>query len=251
MKYLRFNFNTIKNRDSVVVLCAGPSLIKYKSDIRQYIKKENSIVLSANYNYNHSIGIKSDYTYITDQLKLFENLHLLNSHLIVPSKMKTDSLFTSRVHRVLKYYDDDDSVYIERKKPKFINVYKVGDKRQLSVYKQKKIVKMDLSGEFPYKRLGSAGQSCVLLSLVFKPKKILIVGLDGNVSGDISKKKMFDGRVVNYASEEKHATVIDYLKNILFPSVLNYNVQIETFSGVEFYGLDKKKLGITVIRDNL
>jgi len=248
MSFLRFNFNTIKQRDSVVVLCGGPSTTINTGRLKKYVKKNSSIVLSANYNFFKAIGIKSDYTYITDQLKLFENISLLDSHLIVPIKMKTNARGSAKVSRALSRHRGDIRLYIERRKPRRINSYMIGNKKYVSVYKEKeKRILMDLNGEFPYRRLGSAGQSCILLSLVFKPKKILIVGLDGSIPGDISKKKMFDGRTVKYASKEKHDSVIEFLKVMLFPSVLRYGAKIETYKNVGFYGLNKKKLGVKVI----
>jgi len=247
MSFLRFNFNTVKQRDSIVVLCGGPSTTVNAGRLKQYIKKESSVVLSANYNFFKTIGIKSDYTYITDQMKLFENMSLLNSNLIVPVKMKTELRNASRLQRALTRYRGDVRLYIERRKPFRINTYMIGDKKKTSIYKEKDKILMSLNGEFPYRRLGSAGQGCILLSLVFKPKKILVVGLDGNVPGDISKKRMFYGSIVSYASEEKHASVIEFLKHKLFPFMSGQGAEIETFNNVGFYGLNKKKLGVRVI----
>ena len=252
MSFLKFNFGTMKQKDSVVVLCGGPSTTTNAGRLKSYIKKNSSVVLSANYNFYKTIGIKSDYTYITDQLKLFENISLLDSDLIIPIKMKTSMKNAPKVNRALTRHRGDIRLYIQRRKPFRISSYMIGDKQKVSVYKEKrKQILMKGNGEFPYRRLGSAGQGCILLSLVFRPKKILIVGLDGSTPGDISKKKMFDGSTVKYASEEKHASVIEFLEVMLFPSMLRlgakYGTRIETYNSVGFYGLNKKKLGVNVI----
>lgn len=245
--FQKFNFQTIRKADSVVVLCAGPSLRQNKDRIKAYIKENSSVVLSANYDYTNSIGIKSDYTYITDQMKLFENILFITSALILPIRMKTDSHLKDKVRSTLRGSRGDILDYTRKRSRHIKSLYMIGDKRGDTVYSERELIKIDKYGNFPYKRLGSAGQGCVLLSMIFRPKKILIVGMDGAIPGDISKKEMYDGKIVKYASEKKYQDVLHYLTNVLFPSLAYYKIIVESFENVAFYDIDKRQLGIRVI----
>ena len=114
MDYLRFNYNTIPQCDSAVVLCAGPSIISTAEKTKAYIKNNKSVVLSANYDYEH-IGIKSDYTYITDTMKLFELLEDIKNPLIVPVSPKADRKFRKQIEEKMRPYKNNIETMIEKK----------------------------------------------------------------------------------------------------------------------------------------
>jgi hypothetical protein len=246
--FKQFNYETIPQRDNVVILCAGPSIMECKDKIIDYIKINNSIVMSANYNYE-KYGIKSDYTYITDQIKLYENASKINSHLIIPAKMKTGRENRKQVEIILKKFDDKVFHMIDKLFNLKYDVYMVGEKHEKEVYKIKKgLINISQKGNILHRRLGSAGQGSILLSVIFKPKKILVVGFDGPIlDGTYVSKELFDGKKVKYGDKNKYNDSVKYIASILIPSVLNQGIVIETFENVRLYGLNKRKLGVQVI----
>jgi hypothetical protein len=113
------------------------------------------------------------------------------------------------------------------------------------------ILTLGKSGEFRYNRFGPAGQGAMLMSLVLKPKKILVIGLDGPNGASkngMYSKVMYDGtEQPNYGDTDRIKHVTEFIRNVLIPTIKFYNVNIMTYSGVGFYGLDKAKLGLKVI----
>ena len=244
--YLPFICDGLRKSDSVVILCAGPSLFSNKEKIVNYIKKNGSIVFSANYNYEE-FGIKSDYTYITDQYKLIENLSKINSDLIVPVCMKTDC----DKHTLKRHLKDHGGIVKNLLREKFdfskYKLYRVGKKNKISVYGEMGTLRMLSNGEFPYSRLGSAGQGSIMSSLVYRPKRMLIVGLDGaGKNGKSFSKKLYNGEVVKY-DRDKSVRITQYIEKKLIPFIKSRGVTIETFDDVLFNGIDKKRFGIEII----
>jgi len=244
--FREMKYNDISDNDSVVILCAGPSLNIYATNVIDYIKNNKSLVIAANYNFEDR-GIKSDYTYITDQEKLIENLEKIKSHLVMPIKMKTDS-DKNKIEKFLRSYGGKMKNYIAKKFDcdKY-KVFHVGVRDGNTVYSETGKLKIGKSGVFPYRRLGSAGQGAIMIALLARPKKMLIVGLDGPKQEEGTCSKMlYDGRFIKY-DKDKFVRITDYIRDILLPSVISMGVTIETFKDVAFYGIDKEKAGVKII----
>jgi len=244
--FREMKYDDVQDNKSVVILCAGPSLNVYANDIVNYIKNNKSLVIAANYNFEDK-GIKSDYTYITDQEKLIENLEKIKSHLILPIKMKTDS-DKNKMEKFFSRYEGKMKNYIARKFDcdKY-KVFHVGVRGGNTVYSETGKLKIGKSGVFPYRRLGSAGQGAIMIALLARPKKMLIVGLDGpKKEAGKCAKLLYDGRSIKY-DKDKFVRITDYIRDILLPSVISRGITIETFKDVAFYGIDKDKAGVKII----
>lgn len=230
-KITNFNYSSIKSRDSVVVLGAGPSLTSNIKNIKKYIVKNNSVVISANYNFI-SLGIKTDYTYITDKEKLIKNIHTIRSPIVVPVSI----FFDKRCANVIRDFHN---------RLKFA-VYKVGEKNTLSVYDCSGGLLLDSHGEFHHCGLGIAGLGALAISLVFQPKKILIVGIDDPKPGK-DYKTMYDGKKVFYGKDRKCKKVIRYFTCNILPTLRKKNITVDTYEDVGFFGLDKKTLDFNIL----
>lgn len=246
IKMTCLKFSNMKKADSVVIVCAGPSLSTYKKEVVNYIKENHSLVISANYNHA-AFGIKSDYTYITDQNKLIENISLIESNLVIPAKMKTDYNL-DKIKKVMNRYKGVKFFISHKFFNKPYSVYKIGGAEHNTVYSDSLPIKMNKNGEFRYRRLGSAGQGSVLLSVLCRPKKILIVGLDGplNIRDKEISKELYDGSKIAY-DKDKFYRIANFIESKMIPFIASRNIVIETFNDVNFYGIDKSKMGIKIL----
>ena len=244
--FREMKYDDIPDNKSVVILCAGPSLNVYANKIVDYIKNNKSLVIAANYNFEDK-GIKSDYTYITDQEKLIENIDKINSHLVLPIKMKTDC-DDKKIEKYLRPYGGKMKNFVSKRfNCDKYKVFHVGVRGGTTVYSETGKLKIGKSGVFPYRRLGSAGQGAIMIALLARPKNMLIVGLDGPKKEDGRCSKMlYDGRSIKY-DKDKFIRITDYIRDILLPSVISMGVTIETFKDVAFYGIDKEKAGVKII----
>ena len=215
---LIFDYSTAKQSDSIVVLAGGESTGINKDRIVSYIRENNSLVFSANYDY----GIKSDYTYFGDYVKFLEQIgNIKNGEIIISNR------FPKKASRGgLKFYT--------------IKAY-----GEHGIYRSSR-VQIGEDGSFPYCIIGTSGMACIVLACLCRPKKMLLVGFDGSVS-DASVKKKFDGSVVKYGKPEKRAKEIKYLTNSLAPSLCERGIIVETFGNVLFYGIPKNNLGFRII----
>jgi hypothetical protein len=256
--------SSVPKSNAVAIICAGPSTKKYAKKAKQWIKKNSAKVFAANYNYG-DIGLKSHYTYITDHVKFFEVIEDIDSHIIVPYKMKGPLKKTKMIkkfgenwrrkikQRIKHHKKKGKKVfragYFSRKKNRVIDTTHIYSKRYGGGY-IRHILTMGKYGEFRYERFGPAGQGAMLMSLVLKPKKMLVIGLDGpnSLVGNIFTKKMYNGtEQPNYGDANRVGQVTKFIQNVLIPTIKFYNVNVMTYSGVGFYGLDKAKLGLKVI----
>ncbi len=233
MKIRTLKYNRIRKSDVVVVLCGGPSIPNNVERINEYIRKNKAIVFGSNYSFE-SIGIKSDYTYIANDFKLHENIKKITNAVIIPAKIFLGEFPPDDTRRLIKAHTH--------------KVYQAGIKANPTTYTIKKgLVKILPDGKIPYSRLSSAGHGCMLVSLLCKPKRMLLVGLDGPKDKTFATKIMFDGREVKYGKPHKHDNFKNHFINVIVPTVRYHGVQIETFKDVGIYQLSKKKLGIKVI----
>jgi len=250
IKFIPLDYSSVPQSDSVVILCGGPSIQSYAKKVRKYIRDNNSITISANYDYSF-LNIYTNYTYITDTYKLLEILGSLKTTLIIPAEPKTDRLYKQIVSFKMRLHKGRVGSLIKAtfKGPEKVLVAGTKDVSE-TVYSSKGAphdIKINEDGTFPYRRFGSAGQGATILSLVFRPKKILIVGLDGPSASDITHKYMYDGTLVKYGDKSKFRSAKRYIQNVLIPSVLSKGVEIETFQHVRFYGISRHKMGIKVL----
>jgi hypothetical protein len=235
--YSKFNYKAVKQSDSTVVLCAGPSVANNKDKVLDYIKNNNSVVLGSNYSYE-SIGIKSDYTYVANDFKLSENAAKINNHIIVPFKVFNGNEVDPRITRklLLNHIKKGFKVYV-------IGAYKTPTTYTIT----KGTIKIEKDGEIIYSRLSSAGHGCMYLSTVFQPKKILLVGMDGPADSSCQTKVMFDGKVVKYGKPKKNENFKQHFVNVVMPTLKSKGITLETFVDVGIYQINKEEVGIRVI----
>ena len=244
-RFSKFSYKHVHQSDSVVIVGGGPSTGIYAEEVKQYIKDNDSTVLAANYSYE-GLGIESDYTFTIDRRKIVQNIEHLNSHLIVSAKFweKTNTDKKKKFSKLREPINDAFYRHVERG----YKVYKVGRPKGPHLFLSKKVsfLEIDKNGKFPYSTIGISGTSLIPASLVCRPKKMLIVGIDGPVGGG-KTKLMFDGREVNYGKDVKCEKIKQSLLNIVLPGVLDRKITMETFKDVGIYGFNKKKVGIKVI----
>ncbi len=232
----KLDYKSIKKSDAVVVLCGGPSVTNNATRIKEYVKNNNAILFGSNYSFE-TIGIKSDYTYVANDFKLHENIAKINNDIIIPAK-----LFNG------EFPPEDTKKLIRKHVERGYKVFQAGDIKNPTTYTIKKgVVKILPNGEIPYSRLSSAGHGCMVVSLLCKPKRLLLVGLDGPKDSTFNTKIMFDGKEVKYAKPQKHENFRQHFINVILPTMRHYGVQVETFSDVRIYDMDKREMQIKVI----
>lgn len=229
----RFNYKTVTPSKSVVVLAAGPSTGSNIDAIREYIKENDSVVIAANYQYG---DIVADYTYFTDFNKLSEKI----------SSVHGDIILRSTISESKHKYSKATVKEFKRLKREGVTVFKIGKVKHNSIYTEKTI-RISKEGEFPYSTIGVAGIGSILLSLVFKPEKVLFVGIDGPVIGE-KKKEYYDGTIVDYDRESKTRKIINFFKLCMLPHFKNNSITLETFEDCYFYNINKKKNNVKVIK---
>lgn len=231
-----YNYSTAKKTNSVVVLFAGPSTMQNKERIIDYVKNNNSVVIGSNYSYE-SIGIKSDYTYVANDFKLDENEKHINNDIIVPGRIFSGEIDPKKSRKTLRRHID-----------RGFNVFMAGGKEFSTTYKIKSgAIEIKPDGFLPYGRFSSAGHGAMLMSIVCRPKKMLIVGLDGPSDSSCKEKIMFTGKKVPYNKPQKNENFKNHFTNVILPSMRKFGISIETYSNVIIYGLDKSDLGIKII----
>jgi len=233
MKIRTLKYSRIIQSKAVVVLCGGPSVTNNADRINEYVRKYNAVVFGSNYSFD-CVGIKSNYTYIANDFKLHENIKKINNEVIIPAKVFSGEFPPEDTRKLIREHR--------------YKVLQAGVKANPTTYTIKKgIVKILPDGQIPYSRLSSAGHGCMLVSLLCKPQRMLLVGLDGPKDKTFATKIMFDGTEVKYGKPQKHMNFQNHFVNVIVPTVQFHKVQIETFEDVGLYGLNKKKLGIKVI----
>ena len=263
MKTRPFNYKHVPQSDSVVIVGGGPSTGVYAEEVKQYIKDNNSKVFSANYSYE-SLGIDPDYVFIGDAFKFVDVIGSIDSDVVIPAKL------FSRMHRDKDMISEVGSSY-KKISPSTVlssamefcdsghRLFVVGNAKYRSAYRVLKgsgylsdsgndkinlVAKIDKKGNFPYNYFGIAGLSALLTSLAIRPKKILVVGIDGVEEG-VYQKEMFDGSLVLFdKTDTKRDKDVFFLSNIIMPTMKANGVQLETFSGVRMHGIDKRSFDV-------
>jgi len=218
-----FNYNTVNQSNSVVVLAGGYSSGIYIESVRSYVKKNNSVVFVANYNY----GVSANYTYFGDYTVFTSQAKKIKSSIVVPRSLK--GIAKSYLNKIKR------------------EIYLVRHCGTANIYHSDRVKFLE-DGSLPYKNLATSGLACIVLSLLCRPTKMLLVGFDGPSSDPKAKtKKKFDGSVVKYKKPGKRKKEMSYLQKSLFPTLHDRKIIIETFENVLFYGLSKKSLGLKVL----
>ena len=236
LSFNQWNYKSVRQSNSVVVLCAGPSVKANGKKILSYIESNNSVVFAANYNYG-SIGLSADFTYVANDFKLGENEAKIVSPIIVPAKIFSGKINSKIAKNALKSHQE-----------RGLLIYMSGSRKDPTTYKfTKGPLKVNKDGSLSYSRLSSAGHGCMLLSLVCRPKRLLLVGMDGPVDSQCKEKLMFDGKRVKYKKPRKNENFKNHFIDVILPTLVHYGVVVETYNDVGIYGLNKKKLGLRVL----
>jgi len=230
-----YKFATVKQSKSVIVLFAGPSTAENASKIIEYARKNDSIIIGSNYNYE-TLGIKSDYTYVANDFKLAENAKLIKNSIIVPGK-----IFSGE-----KTPQETEKHLLNHMKRGY-SVFMAGGRKYPTTYTVRDFVKMDKDGFLPYSRFSSAGHGSMIMGAVCRPNKMLVVGLDGPTDASCKEKIMFDGRVQPYNKPQKNENFKNHFIKVILPSMKRFKIQLETFNNIKIYGLNKTKLGFKIL----
>jgi hypothetical protein len=214
-----FNFENIKQHDSVLVLGGGPSLTNEFHLIEKFIKNENPIIISANYEHQN---INIDYIHFVTSSKFLE--------------AKNNNITTKNII----FRDKIADLHIEI--PDKI-CYKIGNNHSDSGAYKIKNIKQDEYGNF---NLGNAGFSSIIISSVFKPKKIFIIGFDGPFK-DFSKKLTYKNEIKYYNKsfiETNGLIKKNYFTNVIIPFLLSKNIKIYSSKKDNLWGIPKDNIKI-------
>jgi len=216
-----FNQKNVEQSDSVVVMGAGPSLQHNLDKIKDYIAENDSLVVAA----GRQFPIEADYTLFVDEAQYNSYRKQVRSpHVILPIyhrslvKTKHDYLFTNCTLRPKVYY-------VKR-------------------------IRVTEDGEFQH-GIGSSGFSAIITSVFFRPKKLLIVGIDGptKIKKDYYSVK-FNGERNKYRRGKKKywEDKIKFVKSDkMWKFLRKYNVSVESFQSDRVWGVDKKERNIAVL----
>lgn len=215
-----FNYNNIRSYDSVLVLGGGPSLTSSMNLIQDFIKKENPVILSANYEHKN---INIDFIHFVTSSKFRE---------AYKQKIKTKNII---LRDKISYLSNNNIGY---------NYYKIGNnKSESGAYKIKKI-QISNNGDFNYFNLGNAGFSTIVISAIFKPKKIFMVGFDGPFS-DYSKKLIYKNEIKYYNksfTEKRGVLKKKYFNNVIIPFLLSKNIKIYSSKKDKLWGISRDNI---------
>jgi len=228
MDLIDLKYGVIPQNDYVLIVGAGPSTRMCLDKIRVYIKKYRPLIFAANYNFETEC-IMSNYTYITDPEKFVENIHKINSDLIIPFKLKYMLNFNSASKKYCKLH----TIFVAGNADKFD-------------YLTNNNIKIKKNGSLTMNFFGIAGFGAMTVSMVAKPKHMLIVGID-DPKKNKDHKFTYKGEKMDYLKPEKCTKVIDHFYKILVPLIKSRGIEIETFEEVSLLGFSKTKLGIKII----
>jgi len=229
---------TAQPHKSVVVLGAGKSLDNNKQKIKTYIDENNSLVISANYDFSKVIGRDMNFVYFSDVHRIVDNLPSFRGDIILSALAFCCVSQLNPVGRKARAVIDS---------VKTRTVYLVGRKNKEYAYAAKGVLDIDSKGRFDYYSLGIAGLGALLSSLVFCPDKILVAGLDEPTEQSYQYKSNFDGTKTYYGKKEKALKVVKFLTLSVLPTIQSRGVDIETFDDVVLHGITKQEHGIKVI----
>jgi hypothetical protein len=229
MSYPHFDYSIAKQNDRVVVLGGGPTAGTRLDVVSEYIERYKPIVLSANY--DHDVPI--DYIVSNSKLalsKLAENPPKCKK-LIIRNRVGLLRLFEKTWADIkgYRFYVYCDGRYSE------------------GAYKTRHI-KISEQGRFLHYRVGSSGFGALALSVVFRPKEILIVGFDGPLDNSFHSKKTYRGNTVPFLSDRnkyKGEMERDYLHEATFPFIRERVEKLMAFPEDALWGADRTRLGIT------
>ena len=235
MKFKKLKYKEVPQSDSVVVLAAGLSALLDKKIINDYVSEHDSIVISANHDY--TFIKKIDYTYFGDPHIFLKNFYLTRGIILLSVKI-VDSIGKS----FWNCYRKKDSCYevFTRRKPhgNCMSKWTISE-----------------DGTFPSYKYSSTGFAAACISLLFRPKEVLLSGLDGPEFTDNRRKKerlikkMFNGDTKKYKTFRESQDKRKCLEHKVIPLLKEKDVDIKCVPSSKLYGIDKKKHDITLIGD--
>jgi hypothetical protein len=237
MQWDTLDYSTSKKSNSVVIIGAGPSTAAHVKDIVKYIAENKSVVYAATYNFDPIIA---DYTYLNDVEKIRSCI----------TKLRSGVLLSARMLQKLPKRGYDIYHISKKLHKRGIKVWSIGDTARGSIsniYKGGQIQFDNISGRFGHYTLGNAGFGAIAASLVSRPKKILIVGIDGHIPGKKNVKMCFNGSSVKKVKSvpgHKIKQCVDYLSGVLIPHIRSMRIKIEIFQDVRLWDINKKEFGI-------
>ena len=159
-------YDTAEKANSVGVFGGGATTGKNTKKIQEYISKNNSLVVSINYNH---AGMDSDYTYFGNWRQFLELRKTIQSKNMIFTyflKKKTSYRLTgTKFKRFWSKYSKNH------------NIYSIGKGEGRDSYKMKSW-KIKSNGSFLFLPSPS-GFAGIVVSVLFRPKRILITGMDG------------------------------------------------------------------------
>lgn len=219
----KFRYNHIAQCDTVIVLGGGPSTRKNIKSINSFIANNNCIVLGANYSYDFIS--RMDYTYFGDWRRFRDRFKDVRSNVIVAVTL---------VDRFSPVFWDE-----VRKDRKCYEVFTRGRKHGQNA----KRWKITREGLFPHGKISPSGFAVAVLSAVFRPKKVILFGLDGPIvtNKNMLKKKRFDGVIKEYGTKKKFRTRQRYLSRFVLPFLHGQDIDVYCPRNSPFWRLNKKK----------
>ena len=227
IKFPPVNPNKMQKSASVVVLAAGPSLVKVKDQVQEWQKERSALVIGAHYRY----FLKPQYTIFTTPAKFMRAQNKVPGIYIVGNRIK-DETVSRKIH---------DKVWrLHYTKTNFVN------------WRKKQFV-----GKGYTIPQGGCGFESIIIASFCKPTDILLAGFDGfelrknkliveHAVGAMIKVKA--GRSLNVVSDKKKARYIELEKERvdalyrLFAYFQTIDIRVHVFKKDKFRNIDKDRL---------
>jgi hypothetical protein len=229
------NYETMGQRDRVLVIAAGPSTNEAIRKAKKWMDDRTRVIVT-----NYRFPIKANYTFFV-KTKIFKQQHQkVDGKLVIASplikvgkyaKMKSKRWLMKRLR-----------IFRCQKAPRVWNVDKI-------TIDDNCIVRHDIA---------SSGFGALLLATYSRPKHLMLLGFDGPTIDDTDKRKRkfvldhFTGKTQTRPLDDLHKRIAIQYKKYLRDKIMPFLSQ----SGIEniylckedrFRGINKKDLEVTVI----
>jgi len=209
------NFKNVPQSDYIIILAAGPSINKNIDTIKEYYQKKSTIVISANYNH----AIPADYTVFVDKKRYKEQKNSIKGKIITGGRIN---------------WQKDKHLYNK--------ILPIKHNAHPSYLQTKKII-VKSNGKINHE-VGNAGFASILISIFFKPKKILAAGFDGPDSK--ANFKHFDGHTTIFKQIKTKLNLNRKFLTLLIGFLQKRNIKVFVFKNDNFWKLNKNKIGLKI-----
>lgn len=220
----KFKYKKCKQSDTVVVVGAGGSTADNADLLNRYIRDNDSVVFGANYHY--PCLNRMDYTYFGDWRRFRDRALGINSSLIVSSTIV--DRFKPGLWKYLREQQECFEVFTRnRRHGNEAMAWRIND-----------------NGTFPQGKLSPSGFAITAMASLCRPKKMVLVGLDGPIVNKRRKtlvKGRFDGAVKDYGTYQKYKDRQRLLVKMVLPFLRQRGIEIYCPKSCPLWNINKTK----------